>query len=57
VITVRLARNCLIGDKYASRSAQKGVVSSLLSKSAIPFSDSVVINPDVLLIMLHFLLV
>jgi len=36
VITVRLARNCLIGDKYASRSAQKGVVSSLLSKSAIP---------------------
>ncbi|KAK7070087.1 DNA-directed RNA polymerase I subunit RPA2 [Halocaridina rubra] len=46
-ITIRIARNPIIGDKFASRSGQKGIMSRLYPTEDLPFSERGII-PDII---------
>jgi len=48
IITLRINRNPIIGDKFSSRHGQKGIMSMLWPSVDMPFSESGV-SPDVLI--------
>ncbi|XP_045611530.1 DNA-directed RNA polymerase I subunit RPA2 isoform X2 [Procambarus clarkii] len=47
LITLRVKRNPIIGDKFASRSGQKGIMSRLYPVEDLPFSERGII-PDII---------
>ncbi|KAF6208468.1 hypothetical protein GE061_016924, partial [Apolygus lucorum] len=46
MITYRIPRNPMIGDKFASRAGQKGICSQTLPSEDLPFSESGIV-PDI----------